>query len=558
MTVIPFPVVLPRTVLQPSLHARGARPYIFEGRIDDWHAPGCQTGKVAAITKSAIDSAWLVQHVLGNPTNFPSQWPGVPPVLYDRLPEVSAHFNLRGYQTDGARFLAERDWAMLTDYMGLGKTRQALAAAELRLSLAANAGLDVPGVLILCPALAKRMWQDEIRKLLGLEAAVLDSLRPGALPQTRYVICNYDILEGARRRDQTGKAHAVDHLPGWSKTLTGVFPIVIGDEWHIVAGRGSRRTAAVRNLCRKAVVVWGLTGTPIKNYVRDLWAQIDVLSDGLFGNYWDFARRYCDAYQAQYGMVDKGQSNLDELGKRLQFFMLGRTQESVKLELPEMQREVYRVDVKVTAPSVHHATEALAKAAWVGKALRATALAKRSAVVAHAVEALQNGQKVVVYLYMREQAEAVAKDIQSKVDARMFAVHGELTSEARYKQAENFRDCQAPAAFVATVDSVGIAISLVGADLVLFGDLVPEPWKLLQAEKRAHRIGSTKPVLIRYLVATGTLDEGVCESVIDKLDAISKALGDTATDDGAMAFALGKRSDESIIDGLFARLKAGK
>jgi hypothetical protein len=104
-------------------------------------------------------------------------------------------------------------------------------------------------------------------------------------------------------------------------------------------------------------------------------------------------------------------------------------------------------------------------------------------------------------------------------------VHGDLTPEGRDAQASTFRDCAAPAVFIATIDSVTMAISLVGADLVLFGDLVPEPWKHLQFEKRFHRHGSTKRVLVRYLIGAGTIDEGVAETVIEKLSTIEEALG---------------------------------
>ena len=67
-----------------------------------------------------------------------------------------------------------------------------------------------------------------------------------------------------------------------------------------------------------------------------------------------------------------------------------------------------------------------------------------------------------------------------------------------------------------------------------------------------------KRVIVRYLIGVGTLDEGVVESVIDKLAAIEASLGSEA-DQGELVQQLGGnvRSDESIIDGLFARLVGG-
>ncbi len=549
--LVPLLAVPARAVLRPSTHARGVRPYTYRGEIDAYHAPGVEAQRQQ--TKCAVDAAWIVEGVLGRPTVSPT-WPGVPGAR-ERAVELAKKTGLYDYQQEGSAFLAERDYALLTDDMGIGKTAQSLIAAEARLSLAIVPNTMTPVVLVLCPALAKNQWRREILKWTGHESSILDGLRPYPLPSTRYIIANYDIMYGSRRRDAAGVMHASDDLVGWGTTLTGQFLITILDEAHTLRGRNSRRTTALKSALRKTPVVWGLTGTPMPNYVRDLWSLLDFVSDGLQGPYWTWARTYADAHQAQYGMVDTGSSNLDQLRQRLTFYCLGRTKQSVALQLPEKRREVFKVDVEVSAATVHEGHSVLTKSGFVAKALRRTAAAKRSAVVATVVEALQAKQKVVVFSYMREQCDALAKAIKAAVDCPVMCVHGDMSPEGRDAQATVFRDAQAPCAFVATIDSVGIAISLVGADLVVFGDLVPEPHKLLQAEARAHRHGSTNRVLIRYMIATGTLDEDVAERVIDKLDTIGETLG-VATDQQDMHATLGGRSDESIIDGLFERLKA--
>ena len=45
------------------------------------------------------------------------------------------------------------------------------------------------------------------------------------MPNARYIICNYDILTGARRRNASGVLGDVDDLPGWQNTLVGRFLI---------------------------------------------------------------------------------------------------------------------------------------------------------------------------------------------------------------------------------------------------------------------------------------------------------------------------------------------
>lgn len=556
---LPVPPPPARALLQQSVHARGARPYTFSGVIDEYHAPGVvyRNGD----TKCAVDAAWLTGAVLGPPRVTPHAWPGVPQAR-ERALAMGAIWRTpeglppRSYQCEGAAFLAERDYGMLFDQMGIGKSVQALLAAEARLSLAVIPSPETPVVLILCPALAKNHWKREVKRWTGHDSTILDTLHPDPdLLTTRYIIANYDILYGQQRKDAAGVLHARKDLPGWGDTLRGKFLIVIADEAHILRGRSSKRTNAVKDMCIGVPVVWGLTGTPMPNYVRDLWAIIDVVTNGLHGKYYPWARAYCNGFDGQYGFDDKGASRTDELRGRLTFFALGRNKDSVGLELPPMIREVYKIDVEVSAPTVYEGRQAIERQTAVASAFRATARAKRSVVIAQTVEALESGQKVIVGLYMREQCDAVAKAVKDKWDGLVLCVHGDMSPEGRDKMAQTFRETDGPAAFVATIDSVGMAISLVGADLMLFGDVVAEPWKLLQFEKRGHRFDSKKSLLIRYLIAAGTIDEGLAEAVIDKLAVLDETLG-VQGENADLSTTLGARSSAEIVDELFSKLKS--
>jgi SWI/SNF-related matrix-associated actin-dependent regulator 1 of chromatin subfamily A len=551
--VIQFPTAPARPMLQPSIHGRGVRGYRFHGRVDDWHAPGVQVTKIDS--RCAADAAWLVANVMGAPYKKPDTFPGLP-LVAERALEYAKMAGLRDYQGEGAAFLACRDYAILADEMGLGKGPEAIIAAEARLSFGAIPRAATPVVLVLCPALAKRHWQREIKKWAGADAAILDGRRPEEIPPARYIIANYDILFGDRRADALGVMHDSKETPGWGKTLANQFLIVINDEAHILRGRSSQRGVAVRNLCAKTPVVWGLTGTPMPNFVRDLWALLDIITGGLAGKYWPWAMAYCGAVSGPYGMDDKGASRTDELGRRLSFFLMMRTKASVGLQLPPFQREVYKVDVELTAPTRYEGRKALDKGNAVAAAFRHTARAKRPAVIEQAVDALNARQKVVVFLYMREQCDAVGKAIHDKVDnATVLIVHGDMSPEGRDKMATTFRDASAPCCFVATIDSVGVAISLVGADLVIFGDLIAEPWKLLQAEKRCHRFDSKNAVMVRYLIAAGTIDEGHAETVVEKLAVLESTMGQQEGN-ADLATMLGGKSNEEIVDGLFAKLQS--
>ena len=58
----------------------------------------------------------------------------------------------------------------------------------------------------------------------------------------------------------------------------------------------------------------------------------------------------------------------------------------------------------------------------------------------------------------------------------------------------------------------------------MFVELYYVPGVLMQAEDRAHRIGQTKAVTVRYLVAKGTLDEHMYKKATSKLATLDKCL----------------------------------
>jgi len=477
--------------------------------------------------------------------------------------------------------------------MGIGKTVQALCAAEARLSFT-RAPADFPAVLVVCPMPAKWVWKEQVARWAGATAAVIESLRPTGIPAARYVICNYDILAKAQRADGKGVMHeAHDFVPpapialvgeetkcarcaeprghavhgglvGWAETLVKhPFQIVILDEVHLLCGRKSRRTLATKSVVGDGVpVAWGLTGTPQPNEVRDLYSPIDILSGGLFGKYWAWAKPYAGAYEGKYGWVDDDrdaldQKRLDELAARIRFFALGRTKAEVGLQLPELRIDVIRVDVDAANARTADAEGDTDEERTVVSAQRATARAKRPIVVSETVEALRAGQKVIVFTYLRDECERIARDVGKAFGRPVQWVHGDTPGGQRVEQARLFREARRPACIVATIDSMLMALSLAGADLVHYGDLTWEAWKVEQSCGRAHRIedgGRTVDrVLVKIFAARGSIDEPIADRVRDSI-----LLSQKTTRKGNLQLATALRDEEgdrAFIARLFDKLR---
>ena len=75
------------------------------------------------------------------------------------------------------------------------------------------------------------------------------------------------------------------------------------------------------------------------------------------------------------------------------------------------------------------------------------------------------------------------------------------------------------------------------------------PGKIDQAEGRGHRLGTSRPFLVIYLIAEDTIDERVAGLVIDKLPAVQQITGGGAI--GGLDDALkGIEDREAVIAGL--------
>ena len=468
-------------------------------------------------------------------------------------------------------------------------------------TLAATALVGAKKTLIICPSIAKFVWATELARWQGEAALILYGRSASearrfcvacagsgvvtsghcpdckakngqsygarifrgaescttAIAEARYVIANYDILTAQMQRSAAGVLSEREDLQGWYKPLMSAgFDHGIIDEAHILRGRakGERKANSRREklltVLQQVDRVWALTGTPIFGRVADLWALLDLLTDGLYGRpFYAFDKRYAGGHMGDYGWVNDGMDNPDELALRLQYFMLKRDRATILPELPPKTRQVIRIDgskANFKAPE-ERTTSAL------HNALRTTAVIKQEAVVESVVNELAELAKVVVFTYSRDQAEtlgqaiadALADDPRSKLrNPRVWCVTGDTPPDARFKQAQAYREWTGSAAFVATIDSVPVAISLKGAQSVHFASLTFDPASLLQAEDRSYEVGTTGLTIVYYIVDK-SVDEHVVSIVLPKMEAMETVAQESAA--GAFRVAFGAKPDPAVV-----------
>jgi SNF2 family DNA or RNA helicase len=448
----------------------------------------------------------------------------------DRIEERTG-WRFRGYQRDGAVWLASRRGAILADEMGLGKSCQVLAALPER-----------GRAVIVCPAVVIGVWLRECATLRpDLRVSVLRGRRGlDRWPEeSEVVIASYETLP--------------DAMP------SGDVPVLtlIADEAHALkngrTGRSHRWSGLAAVVRAAGGATWCVTATPLTDEPFDLWnvAKAAGVAEVIFGGWMGFLRAF-NAEETEYGI--RFGSPEPSLGAEIARGMLRRAKGEVLSELPPKTYQT--LDVDVSGETLATCNEALA--AWDASKLEDLNALARSAEfekIARARRALA-GIKTAHALAYCKQADAPMLAFSAHVGPVMAlggldgwaSITGAMEPEARTALVEAFQHGDLRG-LALTIGAGGVGITLTRATEVLFVDLAWTPALNEQAEDRAHRIGQRDHVIVRRIVADHDLDRRMLEVLGGKQDLIAASV-DRATISEKSSFL-------SVSDSLRTLLKTG-
>ena len=203
---------------------------------------------------------------------------------------------LEPFQVAGADHLCRNYHAALGDQRGLGKTPQAIWAAD---------RVGARNVLVICPASVRTSWHEHVEEHFG---------------HTR----GWDIISFERASNKIDA----------DLFLRSHYDVCVVDESHFCKTLDSQRTQAVfgnEGLIRRATYKWCLSGTMAPNgRPVELYPMLKALNPRFKGmSFTAYTQRFCGAYFDGRGTNVKGASHLDELRELLDGFLLRRTAREV-------------------------------------------------------------------------------------------------------------------------------------------------------------------------------------------------------------------------------------
>lgn len=361
---------------------------------------------------------------------------------------------------------------MLADEAGLGKTLQAVLAAELP-------------VLVACPSYLKTQWEQEIHRIF---------------PTHTVAICE------ETRED---REYSLSRLVQWTIVniemfRTYTFPThyqtLIIDEAHHVRGHSAVQAQKARVLAKKIPRVYLLTATPIKKEVDDLFMQLSILDPDTFSSYEQFVNTYC--VTVDNGWDTKVVRPKDPVAIRaiMNKYALRRTYKQVGLSRPKPIHN----PIKLTPTKAWYTTYNILRnqyrleditfetAPSMIRELRSLTFDIKSVVAQRIYE---DNPNTVFFVYYRDSAQALARLLDIP------AIDGSMPPDKRAKVAKS------GGSIVATISSLSEGVDLSHLSTICFvetsyvqGDKNQAIWRLVRWNEKI------RPVRIFDLLVKGTID----------------------------------------------------
>ena len=440
---------------------------------------------------------------------------------------------LMSHQRDGVEFLVTKESGLLAFEQGLGKT---LVAIEAYRHLRAIDAVDA--LLVVCPNTLKRTWVAELARFApDLDANVVEGgpkerRRGLAGTKAAVVLVNY---EAARNEITAIRAFMQRRRCA-----------LVLDESHYVKNHRSLNSVAARHFAPLARYRWLLTGTPATNTPADVYPQLTIVAGGQpFGSF--------AAFDAAYGGPDTTSEQREILAAKIAPYVMRRTKEEcldlpdktfvdVIVELPPWQRRLYDALRDKLAHEVRGMTReefAAFVPTAMARLLRLSQLASNPALVFpdesrtpgkvreldRIIEEIvgANGRKVIVWSYYVRTIESLTARYAPYGAASLY---GDTVASQRQDLAARFQSDPGLRVLVANPAAAGVGLTLTAANYTVYETLTWRYDLYAQSQDRNHRIGQRNPVTYIRLIADGTIEQAIVESLARKAEMARDLMGD--------------------------------
>ena len=464
------------------------------------------------------------------------------------------------YQREGVKWLINNPNSLLLDRPGLGKSLQIIYTAE-----ELKQQKEVEHCLIICGINAlKSNWKREIQKHSNLDCVVIGE-RINSKGRVVYapvkeraeqlynkideffVIINIESI-----RDNT----VIDAI----RNSKNNFDIIVLDECHKAKSPTSDQGKNLLKLAKVGRYHYGLTGTVLVNSPLDAYVPLKFIGEEK-STYTNFKNYYC-VFGSMFGHQQIiGFKNIGELKSQIATCSLRRTKDLLSLppkvivpeyiDLDDEQMKFYsniqdgvldevnKVEIKKS--SLLGLVTRLRQAATcptvlTDKYMKNVKLERAMDLIE---EIVSNGEKVIVFSTFKEPLYQLLSSLRAnKYDGALLCTGDQPDSEidSNIKLFQEEPGCNI---ILCTTSRMGTGLTLTAASYEIFID---SNWTFRleeQCEDRAHRVGTTKSVIIYKLIAKNTIDERIQNILVKKRGISDYIIDDKYNEDDEIKELLG-------------------
>jgi len=339
------------------------------------------------------------------------------------------------------------------------------------------------------------------------------------------------------------------------KALIGI------DESTTIKNPNAKRTKSILSLKPHSKYRRILTGSPVTKSPLDLFSQCQFLDPWLLSqqSYFAFRTRYaiCRKINVSGRQVEivVGYRNLGELSDKLKPFsyrvlkddcldLPPKTYTKRIIELSDEQKKVYK--------TMKEKAIAFLNGKMVSTATVITQLMRLHQITCGHftsddgdVQEIKNNRidelmdileemegKAVIWAHYRYDIEKIVEAISKKYgENSVVTYYGDTSTDDRQKAITKIQDKDSPVRFiVGTPQTGGYGITLTGASTMIYYSNGYDLEKRQQSEARIDRIGQEKPMTYIDIIAEGTVDDKIVQSLRKKVNIATEIMGEELKD----------------------------
>ena len=480
-------------------------------------------------------------------------------------------FPLRKHQVEAVKWMLDLEetidskmygikGGILSDAPGLGKTLTSLS-----LCIVSEYNNGFPN-LIICPKIVIEEWKNAITKFFGesykflhLTTSCLKNITFDELCKHKFVITNYETIISIMKSENIVSKHIENTIRPHTnvnklKTMIG-YELVSNLNWNRIICDESHRINNSKTFTYKSVISlisdrrWCLTGTPIRNYEKDINCQFMFLGYKSVGNFcyelYQKHKLYEYILRRDYNDVDIEIPLYKEKTINIEFT---KEERDFYNHVLSYTKTLYRkftngtvsfsnvlhlfLRLRQTCVSSHSMIKQLEKTSsenisvkdlvpkemenWLYE-LNGSSGIKSSKInaVMDILHSIDDKEKILIYTYFKSHMNLIKERIEKKFKENVLILNGDYNDKERTDILTIFKTSEKHNILIINYSIGSEGLNLMEANNVILCENWWCPSVLEQAKHRAFRIGQKKNVNIFNIITKDTIEEKI-QKICDK------------------------------------------